>query len=407
MKAIKALTNVTIIDGTGKEPVPNGVVVINEQGEIHSWGEMDEIDIPSDAEIRDYQGKTLMPGIVDTHVHFCFEPCADPFSVLTKESDARTGLKAASYALKTLLSGVTTVRDMGGKNYVDLDLRDSIHEGKHLGPRMFASGKILTMTGGHGWAIGEEIDGESEARKGARKQLKKGADLLKIMATGGVMTEGVEPGSPQLTKEEIKAAVEEAHKGGKKTATHAQGIRGIKNAIEAGIDSVEHGIFLDNDIIETMVEQEVYLVPTLSAPYWISEKGREAGIPEHAVKKSDAIIEDHVSNFKKAYEAGVNIALGTDAGTPFNEHGKNSFELELMVKHGMDPLEAIKTATYMGAELLGISDKVGQIAPGLYADLLIIDGDPVADIEDIEKIHSIYKMGREIKPEELTIAESV
>jgi len=344
---------------------------------------------------------TMMPGLIDVHVHLCFEPCADPFAVLAQETDARTALKASGHARETLRSGITTVRDMGGKNYVDLDLRNTIRKRELMGPRMLASGKLITMTGGHGWPEGEEVDGPDEARKGARKQLKKGADLVKIMATGGVMTEGVEPGSPQLNGEEIKAAIEEAHKAGKKTATHAQGTAGIKNALRAGIDSVEHGIYLDQEAVDLMKENNVFLVPTLAAPHWISTKGREAGIPEHMVEKSDAIREVHVKNFMMAYRAGVNLAMGTDAGTPFNLHGKNSFELILMVENGMPSMDAIKCATSNAAQLLGISRETGTITPGKWADLVILKGDPLKDIQEVDRVHRVYQHGREINPQNL------
>ena len=334
-----------------------------------------------------------MPGLIDAHVHLCFEPCADPFAAMVKEKDGQTALKAARFAENTLKAGVTAVRDMGGKNYVDLDLRDSISKREQIGPTMQASGRVITMTGGHGWPIGEEVDGEDAARKGAREQLKQGANLVKIMATGGMMTEGVEPGSPQLTEEEIRAAVEEAHKAGKKTATHAQGITGIKNALRAGIDSVEHGKFLDQETVEMMKQRGVSLIPTLAAPYWISKKGRESGIPGYMVDKSDAIRGQHIKSFQMAYRAGVNIAMGTDAGTPFNYHGKNSFELVLMVENGMPPLEAIKAGTLQGARLLGIADRTGTVTPGKEADLLIIDGDPLTDIRAIENVYRVYKKG--------------
>ncbi len=396
---MKALTGATIIDGIGTEPIQDGVVLIDDKGKIAACGSREAVEIPGDAPIEDCGGKTIIPGLVDAHVHFCLEPCGDPISQAVKESDAQTAFKAANNAKKTLLAGVTTVRDVGGKNYIDLDLRDAIAKDELPGPRMLAAGRILTMTGGHGWAMSEEIDGEAEARKASRKQLKKGVNLVKIIATGGVMTEGVEPGSPQLTEAEMRAAIEEAHKAGRKTATHAQGTSGIQNAVRAGIDSIEHGIFLDQKTVDMMVEKDVFLVPTLAAPYWISEKGREAGIPEYAVKKSDAVIEDHVNSFKMAYQGGVKIAMGTDAGTPFNEHGKNTYEIRLMVKHGMSPMEAIKTATHRSAELLGISDEVGSIEPGKQADLLVLAANPLSDIQQVERIHQVYKNGKVFTPD--------
>ncbi len=399
---MEVLTGLNIIDGKGNEPIEDGVVVINsEKGIIEYCGRKDEKEMPeldqSKARTIDLKGKTIIPGLIDAHIHICFEPSADPFAVLAKESNSETALKAAEYARRTLKAGITTVRDMGGKDYVDLALRDSIRKGQHQGPEILAAGNLLTMTGGHGWPVGEEVDGEDEGRKGARKQLKQGADLVKVMATGGVMTKGVEPGSPQLTEEEIRSAVQEAHKAGKKAAAHAQGNTGIKNSIRAGIDSVEHGVYLDAEGVDMMLKSNTYLVPTIAAPYWISTKGREAGMPENIVQKSDMIREEHVKSFQKAYEAGVKIAMGTDAGTPFNQHGNNSYELVLMVENGMSPMDAIIAGTKNSAELLGILNKVGTIETGKKADLLILEKSPLKDINNINEINKIYKQGKEVK----------
>ena len=398
---IKIITDVTLIDGTGEDPVNNAAVLIDREGKIAACGCKDEVYeavINQSLEVEEIScpGKTLLPGLIDAHVHLCFEPCADPFAVLGKERDARTALKAVRHARQTLLSGVTILRDMGGKNYVDLDLRNALAKGEATGPTMLASGKLITMTGGHGWPVGEEVDGVDQARKGARKQLKEGVDIVKIMATGGVMTEGVETGSPQLTEKEIRAAVEEAHKAGKRTAAHAQGAAGIKNALRAGIDSIEHGMILNEEAVEMMKERGVCLVPTLAAPYCISEKGRDAGVPEYMLEKSDAIRKTHIESFKMACRAGVSIAMGTDAGTPFNYHGQNGFELVLMVEYGMSPLEAVKAGTLQSARLLGISDTTGTVFPGKYADLLILNGDPLADIRNIQNVYRVYQKGVEV-----------
>jgi len=385
-----------LIDGSGREPVENAVVVL-EGDKIKAVGRAGEVDTAGAAAIIDLTGKTLLPGLIDCHVHICMDPVADPFAALVGDSDATTAFKAARNALRTLKGGVTTIRDMGGKNHIDLDLRDAINRGIVQGPRILASGRLITMTGGHGWMIGREVDGPDEARKGAREEIKAGVDVIKIMATGGVMTPGVEPGSPQLTEEEMRAAIEEAKKAGKITASHAQGLTGIKNAIRAGIGSIEHGIYLDQEACEMMIENDVYLVPTLSAPYWIVTKGREAGIPEYAVAKTERVIETHNASFRLALKMGVKIAMGTDASTPFNEHGKNSSELKLMVQEGMTPMQAILAATKNGAELLGLSDQIGTVEPGKQADLLVIDGNPLEDIETIDNVHLVFKGGKVVR----------
>ncbi|NLY50521.1 MAG: amidohydrolase family protein, partial [Firmicutes bacterium] len=227
--------------------------------------------------------------------------------------------------------------------------------------------------------------------------LRAGADVIKLMATGGVMTPGVEPGSPQFTYEELKAGVEEANKAGRRTASHAQGTTGIKNAVLAGITSIEHGIFLNDEVIELMLERGTYLVPTLVAPYWIVQKGRAAGIPDYAVRKTEAVIDAHMASFRKALAAGIRIAFGTDAGTPFNEHGANTFELQLMVENGMSPMQALETATRSSAELLGISDKVGTLEPGKIADVVVLSGDPLADITAVRNVKGVIKEGKIVK----------
>ncbi len=395
---MQLLKSSLILTGSDLKPLEDAAVLINKEGEIVKCGRQGELEIPDGTEIIDYSGKVIMPGLIDAHVHLCLKPVADPFEILLEESAGRTAIRAVEHARETLKAGVTTVRDMSGKDYVDLDLRDAVAEGNIVGPRILASGKNLAMTGGHGWPTAEEVDGPAQARRGARKQIKEGADQIKIMATGGVMTEGVKPGAPQMTENEMRAAIEEAHKADRKTAAHAQGTEGIKNALRAGIDSIEHGIFLDEQSINLMKENGVYLVPTLAAPHWISEKGEESGIPDYAVEKSDDVIEDHRDSFRKAHEAGVKIAMGTDAGTPFNEHGRNYKELELMVENGMTCREALIAATTGGAKLLGISAKTGSIAPGKEADLLVLGKNPLEKIENLETLERIYLRGSELIP---------
>jgi imidazolonepropionase-like amidohydrolase len=262
---------------------------------------------------------------------------------------------------------------------------------------MLCAGHLICMTGGHGWPIGCEADGVDGLRRAAREQLKAGADLVKMIATGGVLTPGSQPGAAQLTLEELRAGVEEAHRAGRKAAAHAQGSEGIRNAVLAGIDSVEHGFFLTTEVIGMMVERGVYLVPTLTAARAIVEHGKKSGIPPSAVDKAMAAWQEHEKSFAKAVEAGVKVAMGTDAGTPFNEHGRNAQELVLLVEHGMSEAEAILSATSRAAELLGIADSVGSISVGKVADLLVVKGDPLEDIAvltDPESIGCVYQAGK-------------
>lgn len=387
---MKVYKNLNLVDVKEEKIIENAVIIVKE-GKFKSVGH--DIEIPKEAEIYDLEGKTVIPGLIDSHIHSMLDASSDPHTSMEKENDAVTIIKARNALKETLKSGITYVRDLGGAKYFDLGLRDSVNKGLINGPRMQVAGKLITMTGGHGHRMGRETNGVGDARKAAREQLKAGVDVVKIMATGGVMTEGVEPGSPQLSLEEIEAAVKEAHKACRKTASHAQGTSGIQNAIKAGIDSIEHGIFLDQKTVDLMRERGTFLVATLVAPYWIVEKGVENGIPEYAVEKAKRIIESHHNSFELALNNNVKIAMGTDAGTPFNEHGKNTYELKLMVEAGMKPLKAIKAATLGGAELLEIKEDYGSIEEGKVADMVVIDGNPVENIEDIFNVETVFKAG--------------
>lgn len=385
-----------IIDGSGR--FIEGASILVENSRIARIGK--HVEIPPGTPFIDCKGRTVMPGFIDTHVHLCLDASPDPEKTLLQETDFTTVLKSAQHAHATLMGGTTTVRDMGAKKYIDVSLRDAIRDRIIAGPLLLISGKPITMTGGQGWSFGREADGEDDTRKAAREQLRAGADLIKIMATGGVLTKGVEPGSPQLTVEEMRAAVEEAHKAGKKISAHAQGTRGIKNALEAGVDSIEHGVLLDNETIAMMAEKNVFLVPTLSAPHNIIKHGREAGIPEFAVKKTEAVMDKHLESFREACRAGVKIAMGTDAGTPFNKHGKNVLELELMAKAGMSAMEAIVSATKSSAALLGLDHEIGTIEEGKRADIVVVHGNPLEDMalfRDESKIEIIIKNGVIVK----------
>lgn len=296
---MQAYKNLKMVDVKAGKIVDDCVILV--EGEYFKELGV-EINIPDGVETIDLGGKTVLPGLIDAHIHSLSDDSADPYKTHENENDAFEIVKAVKNMEKTLQSGVTQIRGLGAFNFYDLGLRDAEKAGLLAGPRMLVSGKYITMTGGHGYTKGREADGVTEVRKAAREQLKAGVDVVKIMATGGVMTRGVEPGSPQLTEEEIRAAVEEAHKAGRKTAAHAQGTEGIKNAIRAGIDSIEHGIFLDDEAVEMMVERGTFLVPTLVAPYWIVEYEVENGVAEYVVEKAKALIDDHMNSFRLAKE---------------------------------------------------------------------------------------------------------
>jgi imidazolonepropionase-like amidohydrolase len=265
------------------------------------------------------------------------------------------------------------------------------------GPRILAAGKVICMTGGHGYWVGREADGPDEARKAVREQLKAGADVIKLIATGGVLTPGVEPGAAQLALDEMRAAVEEARKAGRRTAAHAMGAEGVADAVEAGISTIEHGVFLTEAIVARMRALGTVLVPTLNAPVAISAGGVAAGIPEYMVRKSDAVTAAHIESFQLAIRAGVRIAAGNDAGTPLNFHGSLVPELALMVRHGMTPLEAIRAATSTAAAALGLAEETGRIAPGLTADLLAVAGAPAERIEALDQVRLVMARGRVVR----------
>ncbi len=376
---VKILKGLNLLDVKEKK-IDEGIDIVIEGGIIKEIGKNIEDIKYKDAEKLDLSGKYLLPGLINSHVHLFLDGSVNVMASLQEDAGVKL-LKAANFAYDFLKSGVTTVRDLGGVNYLDLSLREAINRGIIDGPRYLVSGKPIVMTGGHGYFFAREADGPDEVRKAARENLKKGVDVLKFMATGGVLTPGVEPGSPQLTYEEMKAGIEEAHKAGKKAAAHAQGNEGIKNAIRAGIDSIEHGIFLDDEAISMMIDRGTYLVPTLSAGYLIAEEGKEAGIPAYTVEKSKRVMDPYYKSFRLACERGAKIAFGTDAGTPLNFHGPVTLEMKLMVKHGLKVWDAIRAATIVAAELLGMDDKIGSVEVGKFADLVVLDGNPLEDLD--------------------------
>lgn len=329
-------------------------------------------------ETVDTSGGTLMPGLIDCHVHLTMGGEGDPGTAQSKLSPAQLTLKTLERAQLTLRSGVVAVRDCGGKDYIELSVRDAIKRGEFPGPVIRASGKIICMTGGHGNRTGRVADGVDEVVKAVREQIHAGADVIKIMATGGVMTPGVDPEDAHYTREEMAAGLAEARRFRKRSASHAQGAEGILNAVLGGVSSIEHGIFMDDECLKAMLERGTFLVPTLAAVLNIV-RNRDKGIPPWAVEKAERVFEIHKKNFKRFYEAGGKVALGTDAGTPFNLHGENARELEYMVQGGMTPLDALRAGTSLAADLLDLPQH-GVLKEGAMADLLLVDGNPAEDI---------------------------
>jgi imidazolonepropionase-like amidohydrolase len=358
-----------LYDGTGNPPRTN-VTLIADGGRIEGIVANDE---PVEAQ-RTLEAATVTPGLINAHVHLEFSGEPDIGVVLLTTPISKT-LVAAANARRSLEAGVTTVRDLGGSGSNAIELRDAIAKGDHLGPTIVPAGRALCMTGGHGHFAGSyEVDGPWDARKAVREQLKAGAECIKLIATGGVLTKGAVPGQDQLSEKEMRAAIVEAHTHGMRVAAHAIGTSGIKNALRAGVDSIEHGHLLDDEAIEMMLHRKTFLVPTIAAVSCIFEHAGNGKQPEFVVRKASALYEAMRENISRAYRAGVAIAGGSDAGTPYNEHANYAYEVELMhTVIGMPPNEALRAATQTAGALLGV--QAGVLAAGLPADLLVLDGD--------------------------------
>jgi len=298
-------------------------------------------------------------------------------------------LKVAHNAKKTLMAGVTTIRDMGGVDGIDLEIRNAIRSGLIPGPRILASGHMICITGGHGWFIGREADGIDEMMRAVREQIKYGADLLKFMVTGGAMTPGSDPGALQMTEQELEAGIKEAHKAGRKTAAHAKGEKGIISALRVGIDSIEHGTVLTEEAISIMLKKNIPVIFTLSALYNIENKGVNAGLSKSILDEVLLYKPRRQESIIMAQNAGVIIAMGTDAGTPFNLHGDNPCELARLVEVGYSPTQALTAATGIAAEVLGLEKYLGTIEEGKLADLIVVEGNPLENITLLNNKQSI------------------
>ncbi len=356
---------------------------------------------PAGARVIECGGAFVLPGLIDCHVHVTGS--GDPTELNAAESQpmALRAWKAAGYARRTLQAGVTAVRDLGASGQLNIHLARAIESGLIEGPRVLAAGLGVTMTGGHGHGfLAREADGPDEVRKAVREQLRAGATAIKLFASGGVMTAGVDPRSPSFTEEELRAGVEEAHKAFKVVGAHAQATDGIKNAVRAGVDSIEHGVWLDDEAIQMMVEHGTYLVATLTAPWKIFDEGLAAGIPPYMIEKAEQVLYDHRESFVRARTAGVKLAMGTDQGTPANRPGENAQELVRMVEQGLSPAAALMAATAWGADLLKIDSETGRLKAGLGADMLVVHRDPLEDIGglmDDSNIAAVVKSGRVIR----------
>lgn len=377
-------------DGTLAAPRHNVDIVIEN-------GTIADIRNATDGTMSDLTAACVTPGLVNAHVHLQMSGEPDITAALQLMNRNQGVLRAVENAGKTLRAGVTTVRDVGSGDGIGNDVRDAINEGRIPGPRMRSAGTLLCMTGGHGWFLGREIDGPWDARKAVRENLKSGCDCLKTVATGGVLTKGAVPGNAQLHEEELAAAVDEAHRHGLRVASHAIGTNGIKNALRAGVDSIEHGHLIDEEGIELAKASGAFVVPTLTAPTCILEHARDGGQPDFVIRKATEISERMAENLKRAYRAGVKIAGGSDAGTPFNFHENYAYEVELMHRLlGMTPQQALHAATAVAAELIGLHR--GILAVGEPADALLLARDAGEDVRALRDPEAVLKAGALIHP---------
>lgn len=381
--SIVAIRDVRIVDGLG-QALERGTVVIN-RDRIAAAGPARQVAVPRGARLVDGRGLTLLPGLIDCHVHLCLGGEPDVVAAVRNEPPALTLLKAARFARRTLEAGFTTVRDVGARDHAIFALKQAIADGVMPGPRIHAAGLVICMTGGHAAFIGRQADGPAEVLQAVREQLAAGADVVKFIASGGVLTPGTSPDRAQLTVEELAAGMEEARRAGRRVASHAHGAEGIKNAVRAGTHSIEHATLMDDEAGALMRTHGVFMVPTLSALATTAACGPACGVPDTAVAKARGMQARHEASFKKAHRSGIPIAMGTDAGTPFNHHGENAQELTRMVALGMSPMEALQAATSAAAELLGLRQVIGTVEAGKIADLLLVEGNPLKRIELLQE----------------------
>lgn len=358
-----------------------------------------------DDKLIDLSQKTVMPGFIDMHVHLEGETNKDQALQRFTLNDADVAFRSTVFAKKTLLAGFTTVRDLGGSG-VNIALRNAINQGMVVGPRMLTAGKSIATTGGHADPtnsyrkdlMGDPgpkegvINSPEEARQAVRQRYKDGSDLIKITATGGVLSLAKDGSGPQFTDEELNAIIETAKDYGMHTAAHAHGVEGMKRAVLAGITTIEHGTLMNEEIMELMKQKGTFYVPTISAGKFVAEQAKVAGYYHPlVVPKALSIGPQLQETFKKAYKKGVKIAFGTDAGV--FPHGDNAKEFTYMVEAGMPPIEAIKSATVVNAGILGMSDRIGTIETGKFADLVATDENPLTNIKTVEKVFFVMKDG--------------
>jgi imidazolonepropionase-like amidohydrolase len=393
---IRAGQLVDVVDGRLRS---NQTIIIRGD-RIERVGNSSAIDVPTGANVIDLSDATVLPGLIDMHVHLTGDPEAQGYKNLAA-SVPRNALFGAANGRRTLHAGFTTVRNVGAGGYADVALRDAINNGDVAGPRMRVAAHALGITGGHcdnnllpaeyGAQGGGIADGPWEIKKKIRENAKYGADLTKFCATGGVLSKGTTVGAQQYSLEEMVAIVTESHQRDRKVAAHAHGTEGIKAAIQAGVDSVEHSSLIDDEGIRMAREAGTFLVMDIYVDTYILEMGEAAGFLPESLEKERIVGQAQRNNFRKAHEAGVRMAFGTDAGV--YPHGNNGKQFAYMVQYGMTPMEAIQAATVNAAELLGWPSDVGAIESGMYADIIAVRRNPLENIRELEDVRFVMKGG--------------
>ncbi len=386
-------------------------VVTVRGGRIESVGP-DEGTVPAGAELVDLSSHTVLPGLIDCHAHLIGEvESGHGYAVLAQRTGAQEALRGVRNARDTIMAGFTTVRDLGTfRAFVDVALREAIEAGDVLGPRMMCAGAYVTSSSGGGDVTGLAPDVDAglprdlrfgvansvdEVRKVVREILHGGADVIKVIATGAVLTEGTVPGAPEFSEAEIRAAVEEAALYGAHVAAHAHGAEGIKRAVRAGVRSVEHGSLMGDEAIDLLAETGTYLVADIWFGDWIEEQGRLHGWSKNVLRKNEETTQAQREGFAKAVKAGVRLAFGTDSGG--YPHGMNAKQFAYQVRYGQTPMDAIRSATSVAAELLGWEDRVGAIEPGRFADLIAVEGDVLEDVDLLTDVAFVMKGGEVVK----------
>jgi imidazolonepropionase-like amidohydrolase len=402
---VTLLKNGVLIDGTGQDPVLNGAVVIK-GNKIEAVGPQAELDLKayngSDQEVIDVGGKVIMPGLINVHEHLDNRWGKGPYQERAAQPITWLMLRAMRNALLALQEGVTTIRDCASKEGTNLTMRKGIAEGMIVGPRVVACGQPIAMTGGHGYELCIEADGPDEVRKAARTLLKAGADFIKLMASGGHVDPSKDlPWSPQLGEEEMRVAFEEAKKAGKRTTVHAHPPAAIKAAIEVGVDCIEHGGLMDAASADLMAREGVFLVPTLGEGWEIAHRGEELGRPAWLIASCERRLDSRMGAFGHPARAGVPIAVGTDVA------GSMALEMSLIQQGGLSAMDVLVAATRNGAKVCDLADQVGTLEKGKLADVIVIDGDPLQNMEDVANVELVFKEGKPYHPNKLAAGTGI